>query len=145
MRASKSTIQVVQFVVVFSVLLFLMTVYSDDMKAHAAQFQTEIPFVMNDCNIPSIEVMLPDGQYIWLAVDTGATYTHLDKQYKQKEKAVRLMLNNEVAVTPNVHYYNYRKPHELCGRVQGVLGQDVFSATTSTTFDFENKKLILNY
>ena len=111
----------------------------------ATPIDVTIPIVMNKCNVPSIQVRLTNGKDIWLAVDTGSTYTHLDRKYRQTTNKIHLLINDTIQVAVSAHYADYSKQHGMCGKIEGVMGNDVFSAARRVVIDYEQNLLVLTY
>ena len=103
-----------------------------------------IPFTMNECNLPMAKVTVSD-QTAFLVLDTGASFTRLDSQFRplQSDGNISIIFENKYRATVRASFDSYKELRELCGAGDGIIGQDVLSAYQSITFDYAEKVLIL--
>lgn len=122
-------------IVVIAILFASLTVQAQDV---------EIPFTMNACNHPVVRTTIR-GKEVVLVIDTGSTYTQIDRRFKllQENGQLNIFLTESDLVTVRAIFANYKPLRKTCGGGDGVIGQDVLSAYHSITFDYENHVLIL--
>ena len=101
-----------------------------------------IPFTMNDCNLPVVKSTV-NGRELWLVIDTGSTYTVVDRRFRRHidAKSMVIIFAGVSRVTTPVRFLDYTDENKRCGKVDGTMGQDIFTAYKS--FHMQSGILIL--
>lgn len=107
----------------------------------------EIPFTVNRCGMPVITITV-DGEKLEMVVDTASTRTRLANEYRTEENQsnpIILMLSDTKAVQVKLGFIDLTEARKDCGKMDGLLGNEVLSGAHSLTLDYKHKRFILNY
>lgn len=100
--------------------------------------RVEIPFVMNDCNLPTIKGQLL-GETVWMVIDTGSTHTRLDSRFDSIKGDAQILFAGgkyRITVDSPIPLTDYSSERELCGKIDGTVGNDLLAANASITLKY---------